>query len=205
MSPILPKIIGFSGGSGSGKTTLAKRILSKLPTNSAVFLEQDRYYIDQSTRFDGDGGSVNFDHPSALDFSLLAQHLLELREGRTIQVPIYDFASHKRSARTELLTPVPYILVDGTLILHPQEVVSCLDFSVFLKIDESIRFSRRLQRDTVERGRTKDGVKAQWSRHVKPMHDDFVEPSAANASFMLSKPDYQESDVAKLLQLILKL
>ena len=179
-------VIAIAGGSGSGKTTLAKKVLAHFAREGCAILGQDSYYIDQSHRFDRDGGSVNFDHPSALEFSLLAKHLEALKNGRDVEVPIYDFATHKRSAKTQPLKHHPIILVDGTLILSQEILLPLFDEAVFLEVDEETRFQRRLKRDVEQRGRTPEGVRDQFYKQVKIMHDEFVEPSKAASSVLIS-------------------
>ncbi len=192
-------IIAIAGGSGSGKTTFAKRLLAALGTDNAAMVAQDSYYIDQSHRFDKDGGAVNFDHPSALDFALMAQHLGELRQGLTIQVPIYDFATHKRLQRAEPLAPHRYILVDGILILSQENLRPHFDISVFIDVEEKVRFERRLRRDTTERGRTAEGVREQFYRQVAPMHEEFVAPSAHHAQWRVGMSDF-DTRLSELLK-----
>ena len=185
------KIIGISGGSGSGKTTFARGLrqtFEALPGHSGLadILPQDSYYIDQSHIFRGDGENVNFDHPDSLDFPLLAQHLIELRQGRPVEVPIYDFPTHQRKVERTPFKSRPLIIVDGTLILSQPKVRELLDWSVFIETSEAIRFDRRFKRDLVERGRQPDGIRKQFERQVKPMHDLFVEPSKLHATEVLS-------------------
>lgn len=177
-------VIGISGGSGSGKTTLARELVNQLGPRAAI-LYQDWYYRDQSHRFDRDGGSVNFDHPDALEFELLAQHLAELRSGRSIKTPQYDFVTHQRRAEPLPFTCREVVVVDGILILHAELVRPHLDLAIFVKTPEELRFSRRLERDVAERGRTPEGVKAQFQNQVKPMHDQFVEPSQTHADHVV--------------------
>ena len=180
------KIIGISGGSGSGKTTFSRMLAEKLGPETCAILAQDSYYIDQSSRFTGDGENVNFDHPSALDFPLLAVHLRALRDGKAIEEPIYDFVTHKRKPETKPFPPKRIILLDGTLILSQPPILELLDISLFIRTSEQVRFDRRYHRDLVERGRQPEGIRKQFFRQVKPMHDEFVEPSAAHASEILS-------------------
>ena len=170
-------IIGIAGGSGSGKTYFARALAKKLPKEHCTLIYQDSYYIDQSARFDYDGGSVNFDHPDALDFPLLTTHLSALKRGESVEIPIYDFATHKRLTKTVPQPPKRLILVDGILIFHPPALRSIFDEKVFFDTPEALRLKRRLERDVRERGRTPEGVLAQFQKQVKPMHDQFVEPS----------------------------
>ena len=178
---IKPYIIGVAGGSGSGKTYFAKELQRLLGDAACSIIYQDNYYIDQSHRFDGDGGSVNFDHPSSLDFDLLALGLSQLKMGLSIEVPIYEFATHKRIATTINCTPKKIILVDGILILDSAVVRAQLDEAIFFDTPEQLRFDRRLERDVKERGRTPEGVKKQFDLQVRPMHDQFVQPSKVHA------------------------
>lgn len=176
-----PYIIGVAGGSGSGKTFFARELLRLLGDSVCTILYQDNYYIDQSHRFDGDGGSVNFDHPSSLDFDLFAMGLSHLKQGKPIEVPIYEFSTHKRLTKTITCEPKKVILVDGILILDSGVVRAQLDEAIFFDTPEHLRFQRRLDRDVHERGRTPDGVKKQFELQVRPMHDQFVQPSKAHA------------------------
>ncbi len=196
------KIIGISGGSGSGKTTFArglKQVFEALPgrAQQVAILAQDSYYIDQSHIFRGDGENVNFDHPDSLDFPLLANHVQELRKGRGIEVPIYDFPTHKRKSERTPFAPHPLIIVDGTLILSQPPIRELLDWSIFIETSESIRYDRRFKRDLVERGRQPEGIRKQFERQVKPMHDLFVEPSKVHAGEILSGESAFESHLAR--------
>jgi uridine kinase len=177
-------IIGVAGGSGSGKTTFARRLLDHCGPDFCAILSQDNYYLDQSANFVEDGGAVNFDHPNSLEFGLLAAHLAELKAGLTVEVPIYEFATHTRRTDTVRFEPRPLVLVDGILFLDQPEVRAQLDSAVFIDIPEPVRFERRLRRDVAERGRTPEGVKAQWERQVQPMHLQFVEPSKTHATWI---------------------
>lgn len=191
---VAPYIIGVAGGSGSGKTFFARELQKILGDARCTILYQDNYYIDQSHRFDGDGGSVNFDHPNSLDFDLLAQGLSELRAGKPIKVPMYDFATHTRVKETIDCHPKKIILVDGILILDSSVVREQLDEAVFFDTPEELRFKRRLERDVHERGRTAEGVKKQFDLQVRPMHNKFVEPSKSYAQTIVKDfGDYHEA------------
>lgn len=206
MSETQTYILGIAGGSGSGKTTFAKDLLANLPAEHCALIYQDNYYIDQSSRFDHDGGSVNFDHPDALDFPLLAKHLAQLKKGLPVQIPIYDFASHKRLTEVLHQPPKKLILVDGILIFHPESVRTLFDERIYFDAPESLRFQRRLERDVRERGRTPEGVEAQFMKQVKPMHDLFVEPTQSFADVIVrDETDFQsvlEEYIAKFRRMI---
>ena len=198
-------ILGVAGGSGSGKTYFAQALADALGEKAAI-VYQDNFYIDQSHRFDGDGGSVNFDHPESLDLRLLAQCLGELKSGKTTQIPIYDFVTHSRKKETLSVPATCVIIVDGILIFHPDYLRAQFDEMVFFDTPEALRFERRLERDVAERGRTPEGVKTQFLKQVKPMHDEFVEPSKHHAhTIVRDMGDYHESFESyklKLLKLI---
>jgi len=187
-----PVIVGIAGGSGSGKTTFAERLRANLGADRCVIISQDNYYHDQSHRFDGDGGSVNFDHPKALDFELLGRHLHSLARQQPVEIPLYDFASHSRLEETLSVVPKPLILVEGILIFTSEHVVAHLHHRIFIDCPEPLRFRRRLERDVTERGRSPAGVKAQFHAQVKPMHDRFVEPSRAHAHDVVGVEDFDQ-------------
>ena len=172
-----PYLVGVAGGSGSGKTYFAKALCARLGASRCAIVYQDSYYIDQSARFDHDGGAVNFDHPDAIDFTLLAQQLRALKEGRAVDIPVYDFVSHSRRPETVHTEPRAILVVDGILIFHSQEVRALFDQRLFFATPEALRFQRRLERDVKERGRKPEGVREQFLAQVKPMHDAYVEPS----------------------------
>ncbi len=176
-------IIGVSGGSGSGKTTFARMVQANLSDDFCGWLAQDRYYRDLKPEL---RGRINYDHPSALEFELLAQHLSALRRGEDVWVPQYDFASHSRQTEWTHFPVRPVIIVDGILLLTQPQIRDQFDFSFFIDTDEQIRFQRRLNRDTRERGRTPEGVRDQFFSQVKPMHDEFVEPSRQHADLVIS-------------------
>lgn len=177
-----PHIIGVAGGSGSGKTYFADALKKNLGAHRCEIIYQDSFYFDQSARFDFDGGSVNFDHPDSIDFRLLAERLRGLKNREAVEIPIYDFVTHSRLEKTINVEPRPIILVDGILIFHAAEVRELFDELIFFDTSEELRYSRRLDRDVHERGRTPEGVRNQFLKQVKPMHDTFVEPSKVYAN-----------------------
>lgn len=182
-------ILGVAGGSGSGKTFFAETLAKKLGPEVAFVLYQDNYYIDQSKKFDHDGGSVNFDHPDALDFDLMASQLDDLKNGFDIEIPLYDFAKHTRLEKTKYQPAKKVVIIDGILILTQPKILELCDETIFIETPEDIRFDRRLNRDVIERGRTPEGVTNQFKAQVKPMHDMFVEPSKFNANHVNSGTD----------------
>lgn len=181
-----PFILGVAGGSGSGKTYFAQAVLDRLGHDRCSIVCQDNFYIDQSHRFDFDGGSVNFDHPDSIDFELLAEKLGEIKKGRDVEIPIYDFVTHKRKSETLSIPPKPMIIVDGILIFHSLKVREIFSDLIFFETPEELRYQRRLERDVRERGRTPEGVQSQFEKQVKPMHDLFVEPSKYHAKTVVS-------------------
>ncbi len=189
------KIIGVAGGSGSGKTTFAKMLMGHLGPERAVILLQDSYYIDRSKQFHGDG-SLNFDHPNVIDWTLMIQHLQDLRAGRAVEVPIYDFATHSRKSETVRVQPKEFVVVDGILIFSPPGLREIFDRRIFIDTAEPVRFARRLHRDVEERGRTPEGVRVQYDTTVRPMHDEFVEPTKTLAHDVISG----ESPFDRILQ-----
>jgi uridine kinase len=187
-------LLGVAGGSGSGKTYFAEALARALGPELATIVYQDNFYIDQSAKFDHDGGSVNFDHPDSLDFPCLAEKLKTLKLGQTTEIPIYEFATHKRKQETLRVEPKKIIIVDGILIFHPPYVRELFDDTIYFDTPEDVRYARRLKRDVEERGRTPEGVKAQFMKQVKPMHDQFVEPSKAFArTVVCDQGDYNEA------------
>lgn len=179
-------IIGVAGGSGSGKTTFSRMLQANMGESFCGLLHQDSYYRDLHEFFDHDGGAVNFDHPDAVEFELMVRHLRALKAGRDIEIPRYDFTTHRRLLDTTCFRCRPVIILDGILLLTQSEVRELLDFAYFVETQEDLRFQRRLGRDVRERGRTPEGVREQFLRHVKPMHDMFVEPSKRFADRVIS-------------------
>ncbi|MEZ4871097.1 MAG: uridine kinase [Bdellovibrionales bacterium] len=183
--------MGVCGGSCSGKTTFAKRAFEVYGADNCQILFQDNYYYDQSIQFQLDQcRSVNFDHPDAIDFELLAEHLKMLKQGESVHVPLYDFKSHSRTGKSILFSPKPVIFLDGILILTQPQVRDLLDDSVYIECDEDVRFKRRMARDTVERGRTVESVQEQFYGQVNPMHKVFVEPSKIYAHRVIPQQQY---------------
>ena len=177
-------IIGIAGGSGSGKTTLARNIAEHFGDRIAV-IRHDDYYKSQSGLSLAERSLINYDHPSAFDTDLLVSHLKALKEGKTIDCPIYDYTVHNRSDKTRRVESRPVILIEGILILENPEVVSLLDMKIYVDTDADVRIIRRIRRDTRKRGRSLDSVIKQYLDTVKPMHDAFVEPTKRLADIIV--------------------
>ena len=178
-------VIGIAGGSGSGKTTIAHKIAEAVPAESVSILEHDAYYRDRPDLTYEERAHLNFDHPDALETELLAQHLAELRAGRPIAVPAYDFKSHRRLAERRALAPTPIVVVEGILVLTDRRLRELLDVKIFVDTDADIRAFRRIRRDIEQRGRTFEAVREQYYRSVRPMHLHYVEPSKRWADLII--------------------
>lgn len=198
---LTPTFIGFSGGSGSGKTTLAAAIHERLGHRSAV-LSLDTYYKDLSHLPLEERAAVNFDHPDALDIRLLTQQIRQLRCGRAVEVPCYDFTTHTRRPETLTLQPGSIVLVEGILLLALDPIRSLLDLKVFVDAPADIRFIRRLLRDIQERGRTVDSCVQQYYATTRPMHFAWVEPSKAFADVVVSSEEEIETLATLLIERI---
>jgi uridine kinase len=198
-SQIRPLILGVAGGSGSGKTTVVRAILDDLGHDQAAVIHHDSYYRDTSHLSLEERDPINYDHPDSLESELLAQHLRELREGRAVAVPVYNFADHSRQPQREHVQPRRVIIVDGLLILWDPQIRPLLDVKVFVDTDADLRFIRRLERDIHERGRSAESVILQYTRTVRPMHLEFVEPSKRYADVILPEGGHNRVAVDMLV------
>ena len=195
-------VIGVAGGSGSGKTTVVRRIVDSLGPEDVTVLEHDRYYRDRNDLRLEERAALNYDHPDALETDLMVRHVTELRAGRAIDAPVYDFARHARQAAMETLVPRRAIIVEGILIFTDAALRNLMDVKVFVDADDDTRFIRRLQRDISERGRTVGSVIDQYLGTVKPMHLDFVEPSKRYADVIVPVGGHNAVAIDMLLTLI---
>ncbi len=177
--------IGICGGTGSGKTTIARSIVEAVEACNVVLVEQDSYYRNLADMPLDERHQANFDHPDSIDSDMLVNHLLRLKQGLKVEMPLYDFKSHTRSDKIEIIEPKPVVIVEGILIFAESRVLDLLDVRVFVDTPDDIRFIRRLQRDIVERGRTVESVIGQYYRTVRPMHHEFVEPSKRHADIII--------------------
>jgi uridine kinase len=186
--------LGVAGGTGSGKTTVADAILNSVGRDRIASLAQDSYYRDVDWQSDEALLSYNFDHPQALDSELLVAHLQSLKAGEAIEVPVYDFVAHRRTAETVRVEPKPVILLEGILLFAEAPIRELLDFKIFVDTDSDVRLIRRIRRDIRERGRTLEDVMRQYLETVRPMHLEFVEPSKRWADVIV--PEGGENRVA---------
>jgi uridine kinase len=180
-----PVIIGVAGGSGSGKTTVVQEIVRALGPDDVTVVEHDSYYRDRSGMTPAERAGVNYDHPDALETPLLVEHVRALLDSRAVSVPVYDFATHTRSASTTEAAPRRAVILEGILVLAEPELRELMDIRVFVDTDPDIRFIRRLERDVAERGRSVDSVVGQYVDSVRPMHLEFVEPSKRHAHLII--------------------
>ncbi len=189
-----PCILGVAGGTGSGKTTVARAIVDEVGADRITLIEQDSYYRDVDWRSEAELLHHNFDHPAALDNELLVAHLAALKAGHPVEVPIYDFVHHRRTARTKRVAPQPVIVLEGILLFVEPSLRELLDFKIYVDTDADLRLIRRLGRDMAERGRSVQDVLRQYLETVRPMHLEFVEPSKRYADIII--PEGGENRVA---------
>jgi uridine kinase len=187
-------VIGLAGGTGSGKTTVARNILGRLALDSITVFQQDAYYRDLTDLQPAQRTTRNFDHPDSIEIELFVSHLQELRDGRPIEQPVYDFTRHARTDRTTRVEPRDVILTEGILLFHFPEVRRLLDVKIYVDTPPDIRLLRRFRRDISERARTFESVSEQYVRTVRPMHEEFVEPSKRFADVII--PEGGENDIA---------
>ncbi|MFD3449297.1 uridine kinase [Microbacteriaceae bacterium 4G12] len=189
-----PVVIGIAGGSGSGKTSVTKAIFDHFQGHSILMLEQDYYYKDQSDLPLEERFKTNYDHPSAFDNDLLVEHIKQLLEYKQIEKPVYDYTLHTRSPETIIVEPKDVIILEGILVLEDEGLRDLMDIKLFVDTDADIRILRRMQRDIKERGRTMESVIEQYVNVVRPMHNQFIEPSKLYADIII--PEGGQNHVA---------
>lgn len=195
-------VIGVAGGSGSGKTTVVRRIVDSLGPDQVTLLDHDRYYRDRNDLRLEERAALNYDHPDALETDLLVRHVRELKSGRPVDVPQYDFTRHARLSETETFQPRRALIVEGILVFTDAALRDLMDIKVFVDTDSDTRFIRRLQRDVAQRGRTMESVIDQYQHTVKPMHLEFVEPSKRYADVIIPLGGHNTVAVDLLLTML---
>lgn len=183
-------IIGIAGGTGSGKTTVVNQIIHQLPTNEVCVISQDSYYKATDDLSYNERTKINFDHPRAIDFELLVAQLKSLKEGKVVEQPVYSFVTHNRTSDTIKTHPRKVILVEGILIFNNEELRNLFDIKVFVHAETDERLIRRLRRDIAERGRDIDEVLNRYQDTLKPMHQQFIEPTKNYADIIIPNDRY---------------
>ena len=187
-------IIGIAGGTGSGKTTVVRKIVNSLAPGEVVLLPQDSYYKDSSHVPADLRQQINFDHPDAFDWPLLLQHIQMLKEGKSIEQPVYHYQTSSRLAETIHVEPRPVIIIEGILALCDPGLRNMMDLKIFVDADPDERLIRVIQRDVVERGRTAEAVMERYTRVLKPMHQQFIEPTKRYADLII--PEGGSNEIA---------
>lgn len=183
-------VIGIAGGTGSGKTTVVHQIINELPEAEVGVISQDSYYKATDNLTFEERTLINFDHPRSIDFNLLVQHLKELKTGNSINQPVYSFVKHNRTSDSILTHPRKVMIVEGILILSHPELRDMFDIKIFVHADSDERLIRRLKRDISDRGRDMTEVLDRYQNTLKPMHDQFIEPSKAYADIIIPNDTY---------------
>ena len=187
-------IIGIAGGTGSGKTTLADKLVNSFGREEVSILRHDAYYKRHDNMTFEERCKLNYDHPDAFDNDLLVKHILDLKEGKSIEMPVYDYTIHNRSDETITVEPAPVVILEGILIFAEPTLCDLMDIKVFVDTDADVRILRRIIRDVNERGRSLDNIIRQYLTTVKPMHEQFVEPSKRRADLII--PEGGRNEVA---------
>ncbi|WP_324719623.1 uridine kinase [Salinimicrobium sp. HB62] len=183
-------IIGIAGGTGSGKTTVVNQIIEELKNEEVDVISQDSYYQDTSHLTYEQRTKINFDHPKSIDFDLLVSHLKDLKAGKNIQQPVYSFKEHNRTGETVTIEPRKVIIVEGILILTHPDIREMFDIKIYVHADSDERLIRRLKRDIAERGRDLEEVLNRYQTTLKPMHQQFIEPTKEFADIIIPTNRY---------------
>jgi uridine kinase len=197
-------IVGIAGGTGSGKTTVVKKVIERFPNEEVIVIPQDAYYKDNGDISLEERQKINFDHPDSLEFNLLIDHLNRLREGQSIEMPVYSYLTCLRSKETITVKPARVVLVEGILILADSGLRNILDIKVFVDADADDRLGRVIQRDIIERGRSLPVVLNRYHDTVKPSHLQFIEPSKRYADIIIPGGGENQVGVEVLISIIEK-
>ena len=177
-------VIGIAGGTGSGKSTLTEKLIERFRDNVSV-IHHDSYYKAHHNMPYEERCKLNYDHPNSFDTDLLIQAVKDLKDGKEVVCPVYDFTIHDRAEETEIIHPARVIIVEGILIFESRELCSLMDIKIFVDADADVRILRRITRDVQDRGRSLESIIDQYLHTVKPMHEQFVEPSKKNADIIM--------------------
>lgn len=188
-------IIGIAGGTGSGKTTVVRKIIESLPKDEVVLLPQDSYYKDSSHIPVEERQNINFDHPNAFDWALLSKHVSMLKEGQSIEQPIYSYLTCTRQTETIHVEPREVIIIEGILALSDKKLRSQMDLRIFVDADPDERLIRVIERDVMERGRTAQAVMDRYMRVLKPMHLEFIEPCKRYADLIIPQGGHNKKAI----------
>lgn len=184
--------IGIAGGTGSGKTTVARNIVKRLALDAVTVIQQDAYYRDLSDLPAAQRDLLNFDHPDSIEYELFADHVKRLKDGDEVDQPVYDFTTHTRTDATTPVVPRDVVIVEGILLFHYPDLREILDIKIFVDTPADIRLLRRIRRDIRDRGRTLESVTEQYVKTVRPMHEEFVEPSKRWADVIIPEGGFNE-------------
>lgn len=196
-------IIGIAGGTGSGKTTVVNNILRSLNAEDVLVISQDNYYRDHNDLSFEEREKINFDHPRSIDFELLTDHVTKLKSGISIEQPVYSFITHSRKDETILTHPKSVIIVEGILVLTNTQLRELFDVKIFVHADADERLIRRIRRDIQERGRDLDEVLGRYQKTLKPMHEQFIEPSKTHADIIVPNMKKKNEVAIKLLSTLI--
>ena len=178
-------IIGIAGGTGSGKTTVVKRIIEAIPDHCATVVPLDSYYNETTGMTDEERQAINFDHPDAFDWKLLIDHIHQLKAGHAVEQPTYSYVLSNRLPETIHVEPKPVIIIEGIMTLINKRMRDMMDLKIFVDTDDDVRLIRNIRRDVVERGRTVEMVLDRYEKVLKPMHEQFIEPTKKFADLII--------------------
>lgn len=195
-------LIGIAGGTGSGKTTLANNLVNYFGRDEVSILRHDNYYKRHDELTYEERTRLNYDHPDAFDTELLCDHIRQLKAGKPVEMPVYDYTIHNRSDQTTLVLPNPVIILEGIMIFAEPALVDLMDFRIFVDTDADERILRRILRDVKQRGRSLDSVIDQYLTTVKPMHEQFVEPSKRRANIIIPEGGRNEAAMQVIVDFI---